>query len=103
MYEEKLNAFAALVQKEQLLQLLRSNYSYEGNERDCRVELKTGRQYAKIDVGSSGKYMVDKNGNIFGIKAYGVVHKEHKYGTLDTTGEYYWGKHKAEKKETNIN
>ena len=45
----------------------------------------------KVDVGNSGKYMVDAEGNIFGIKAYGVIHRGHSYGTLDTIEDYNWG------------
>jgi len=65
---------------------------------DCRVNIKPGRKYTKVDVGSSGKYMVDGEGNIFGIKGYGVVHTGHRYGTLDTIDEYFWGGYVGVKK-----
>ena len=57
--------------------------------------IKEGKKYTKVDVllpQQSGKYMIDnETGEIYGIKAYGVVHKGHKYGTLDTIDQYYWG------------
>ena len=58
-----------------------------------------GRKYIKVDVGSSGKYMVDTaTGEIFGIKGYGQVHKGHRYGTLDTIHEWNWGGYTAFRK-----
>jgi len=60
------------------------------------VSIKPGSKYIKIDVGTSGKYMVEKStGNIYGIKAYGVIHRGHQYGTLDTIDEWYWGEYVA--------
>ena len=55
------------------------------------VTIKPGKKYTKIDVGGSGKYMVvNATGEIFGIKAYGVIHRGHQYGTLDTATEWDW-------------
>ena len=62
-----------------------------------------GPKYTKIDVYSpqqSGRYMVvNATGEIFGIKAYGVIHKGHAYGTLETADQWYWGEYTAIKKE----
>ncbi len=55
------------------------------------VNVKLGNKYTKIDRGSSGFLMIDADGNIFGIKAYGVIHRGHYYGTLDTINDYNWG------------
>lgn len=56
-----------------------------------------GKKYTKIDVCTpqqSGRYMiVNETGEIFGIKAYGVIHRGHAYGTLDTANEWYWGEY----------
>lgn len=50
-------------------------------------------------MGGSGKLMVvNDTGEIFGIKAYGVIHRGKKYGTLDTINEYYWGEYHPVKK-----
>ena len=65
--------------------------------KDAIVNIKPGKLYTKIDVGTSGKYMVDADGNIFGIKAYGVIHRGHHYGTLETIDNYYWGDYVAVK------
>ena len=60
--------------------------------------MKPGTKFTKVDVGTSGKFMVENStGNIYGIKGYGVIHKGHFYGTLDTTAEYSWGKYYPEK------
>ena len=62
----------------------------------CRVTIKPGKKYTKIDVGRSGKYMVvNATGEIFGIKAYGVIHRGHQYGTLDTATEWDWSDYVA--------
>jgi hypothetical protein len=58
------------------------------------VKVTPGRVYTKVDVGGSGKYMVENaTGIIFGIKGYGQVHKGHRYGTLETVDEWFWGRH----------
>lgn len=64
------------------------------------VQVKPGKVYTKIDVGPphniSGKYMVENaTGIIYGIKGYGKVHKGHRYGTLDTIDQWYWGGYAA--------
>lgn len=43
------------------------------------------RKYVAIDVGSSGRFLVDRaTGDIWGIKAYGKRHDGYHYGTLET-------------------
>lgn len=65
----------------------------------AKVNIKPGKKYTKVDIGGSGKYMVDlSDGAIYGIKAYGVIHKGHQYGTLDTIDDWFWGDYKAVKK-----
>ena len=55
-----------------------------------------GKKYTKIDIGGSGRYMVvNGSGEIFGIKAYGVIHRGHQYGTLDTINDWNWSEYKA--------
>jgi hypothetical protein len=56
------------------------------------VRVIPGPKYTKVDVGTSGKVMIDNaTGVIYGIKGYGKVHKGHVYGTLDTVDKWYWG------------
>lgn len=74
------------------------DYPLSIHEPQMCVKVKIGRKYANVDVGSSGKYMVTLDtGEIYGIKAYGVIHRGHHYGTLDTTGEWDWGGFTARK------
>jgi hypothetical protein len=66
------------------------------NVTHLQVSVKPGPKYTKVDIGPagnmSGKYMVEnETGTIFGIKGYGQVHKGHRYGTLATVAEWYWG------------
>lgn len=105
----RIQELADRIQKETLESICRSNQRL-GYESDAEHVMRThgkasvitkivpGNKYTKIDVGSSGKYMVDADGNIFGIKAYGVIHRGQRYGTLDTIDNYYWGGYRAVKK-----
>lgn len=99
MKREKLESFAKLLEKEQKERLHRLNIACEPNLKERETSIKYGKKYTKIDIGTSGRYMVDMEGNIYGIKAYGVIHKGHHYGTLDTINEYYWGDYTAYKKK----
>lgn len=56
-----------------------------------KVKIVPGRKYTKVNIDDSGKYMIENDtGRIFGIKGYGVIHRGHYYGTLDTVGELDW-------------
>lgn len=94
----KIEEFANLLEKEQLERLHTQGINYAGHEQSVKVSIKEGNKYFKIDVGTSGKYMIDSEGNIFGIKAYGVIHRGHQYGTLETINDWYWGEYTATKK-----
>ena len=92
---EKIERFAKLLEQEQIEDLRKNGFTYQEHNNHCKVEIIEGRKYTKVNVGDSGKYMVDKQGNIYGIKAYGQVHKGHQYGTLDTIEDWYWGEYTA--------
>jgi hypothetical protein len=62
------------------------------------VVVKDGPKYIKIDRGTvgnmSGFLMIEREtGEIYGIKAYGKVHKGHHYGNLATADRYFWGEY----------
>jgi hypothetical protein len=104
--DEKLQRFKELIEKERLEYMTQFSKGYLTPEQIPEIHGKSsiyvniipGKKYTKVDIGSSGKYMVDENGNIFGIKAYGVVHRGHHYGTLDTIHDWYWGDYSPEKR-----
>jgi hypothetical protein len=89
---EKIEKLAKIIENQQI-QVLKERNSYcEANLSNKKVKIVSGRKYTKIDVGNSGFIMIENSsGNIFGIKAYGVVHKGHSYGNLDTINNYFWG------------
>ena len=92
--EQKLEAFRAMLEAAQRQALLDHNDTPDHHRHDCRVKI--GRKYANVDVGDSGKYMVDlATGEIFGIKGYGVIHRGHRFGTLDTTAAWDWRGYRA--------
>jgi len=91
MNTEKLEAFRATLEAGQLEALILNKVDCEANRANCKAVIRDGKKYTKVDVGGSGKYMVvNETGEIFGIKAYGVIHRGHKYGTLDTINEFDW-------------
>jgi len=60
------------------------------------VTIKTGKKYIKVDIDRSGAYMVESDtGDIYGIKAYGVIHRGHKYGNVATVDAWSWGDYRA--------
>lgn len=88
---DKLEAFRAKVEADTKQRYAEQGFTYEIHAPQMVVTVKPGKKYTKVDVGTSGKYMVDDTGTIYGIKAYGVIHRGHCYGTLDTINEYFWG------------
>jgi hypothetical protein len=87
---------AALIQ-EQRRKVIASKYSQSQADAEL-VRVVPGPKYTKIDRGPahnmSGFLMIENTtGEIFGIKGYGKVHKGHRYGTLATAGDWYWGEY----------
>jgi hypothetical protein len=62
------------------------------------AKVSIGKRWVRVDYGSSGKYVVDTDGTIYGIKGYGVPHLRHRYGTLATIDEWDWSGYKAVRK-----
>lgn len=79
--------FAKKVQDGEQESLRRANLACEANMNNALTTIKPGRKWTKVDVGSSGRYMVDPEGRIFGIKAYGVPHYGHYFGTLENPSQ----------------
>ena len=98
---EKLEAFRVMLHGASYQRLVNEGFSPQYDRYDCRVKL--GRKYANVDVGDSGKYMVVlETGDIFGIKGYGVIHRGHHYGTLDTINEWDWAHYTAVLKRSKV-
>jgi hypothetical protein len=91
----QIKALAALV-LEQTREVLRAK-GYDSQVDREQVEIKPGRKYTRIDRGphgGSGYLMIEHaTGYIYGIKGYGVPHRGHRYGTLDTADQWYWGEY----------
>jgi len=91
---ERLEHFRALLESEQVARLLGDGFYSQIDTVRCRVKM--GRKYANVDVGNSGKYMVElATSKIYGIKGYGVIHRGYGYGTLDTIGCLDWSGYTA--------
>jgi len=91
---ERLEQFRATLEAAQLEGLRHRGWNSPFHNVTCRVKM--GRKYCNVDVGTSGKYMVElATSKIYGIKGYGVIHRGHYYGTLDTIGELDWSGYTA--------
>jgi len=92
---EKIEALAGLLLEQTRERLARDYTQAQADAQVVRVT--PGRKYTRIDSGAGenglcGRLMVDhQTGEVFGILGYGKVDKRSRYGTLDTTGSYYWG------------
>jgi hypothetical protein len=92
--ENKIQKFVKLLENDQLDKLRKMELDCDYNILGCKVSVKTKKKYTCVDVGTSGKYMVDNiTGEIFAIKGYGKVDKFKKFGTLETIYQYYWGEY----------
>lgn len=100
----KVTLFGQLIELETAARMRADGHKNEDNiKNSSRITIKTGSKFIKVDVGSSGKYMVEvKTGNIFGIKSYGVVHRGHFYGTLDETAQWNWGDYYPTRKDNKL-
>lgn len=102
--DEKLKSFAALLGQQQL-ERFTADYPELAKQsahvdQHVTVKVRPGAKYTRVDVGTSGKYMVvNDTGEIFGIKAYGVIHRGHQYGTLDTISDWDWSGYTAIKRQ----
>jgi hypothetical protein len=96
--QTQLQRLADLVTTDQQSELRAQHLDCLSNLDNAVAAIKPGRKYTKIDVGSSGKYMVENStGRIYGIKSYGVINRHHSFGTLDTIDEWFWGRYTASK------
>lgn len=91
--EEKLEKFRAALEEATKEGFKSNGYSLDnpGHAASVLCRVVMGKKYAKVDTGSSGRYMVEiETGNIYGIKGYGVVHRGRAYGNLDTVTGFRW-------------
>ena len=79
--------FAKRVQEGEIASLRRVSMDCEANLANCVTEVKHGRKWTKVNVGHSGKFMIDPDGRIWGIKAYGVPNYRHYFGTLENPSQ----------------
>ena len=80
--QERIQLFAELVQEQEKQALIQLCGSTLGNETSYLTHIRPKRKYTYIDVGSSGRYIIEGE-NVFGCKAYGVIHRGHFFGTLN--------------------
>ena len=80
--QERIKLFAELVQEQEKQALIRLCGSTLGNETSYLTHIKPKRKYTYVDVGNSGRYIIEGE-NVYGCKAYGVIHRGHFFGTLD--------------------
>jgi hypothetical protein len=89
-----IDELAGLILQQRREQIARAYSQWQADAE--RVSVIEGPKYTKIDRGPehnmSGFLMIENaTGEIFGIKAYGRVHRGHWYGNLADAHEWYWG------------
>jgi hypothetical protein len=106
-FSAKLERFASLLESQQHAARKKSALDAGCTEADSQrmadldsaVRISPGQRYTKVDIGGSGRYMVvNATGEIFGIKGYGVIHRGHPYGTLDTVDQWDWSDYRGRRK-----
>jgi len=99
MDNNKILLLKELIEKHQIERLHARKLDCQCNIDNAKVSIKEKKKYTYMDIGNSGRYMIDNaTGEIFGIKAYGVIHRGHFYGNLETIYQYFWGDYRAFKK-----
>lgn len=81
METDKIKQFAAIVQEQERKAIITLCGSLNGNETAYLTHIKPKKKYTYVDVGYSGRYIVDGE-NVYGCKAYGVINRRHFFGTL---------------------
>jgi len=101
-FQEKITALCRRITEEQLAKLERENLGCEANRKNAISTYKINKKYTYVDIGTSGRYIVENaTEKIYGIKAYGVIHRRHYYGTLDEFNRLNWGGYTAFLKKEN--
>lgn len=96
---QDIQSLADLIQSETQARLVAEGFTLEIHRPNCTTHIHMGKKFARVDVGTSGKYMVElETGIIYGIKAYDVVHRGHVFGTLDTIADFDWSGYVAHRK-----
>ena len=97
-FSDKVANLAQKIQNQGQDRLRRENLGCDINLVNAMTKIKIGNKYTKIDSGNCGRYMIDNaTGDIFGIKAYGVIHKGRHYGNLDTIEDWDWSDYHAKR------
>lgn len=91
---EQLRCFCGMLQEAQTEGLRREGL--DPSAHDHHITLRIGQLYARVDVGSSDRYMVElSTGEIFGIRSDCAPNRRRTYGTLDTLHEWDWSGYRA--------
>ena len=93
---DKLENLVKKITEQQQKKLIKDDLDCQCNRDNAIASYKIKKKYTYVDIGGSGRYIVVNNtGEIFGIKAYGVIHRGHFFGTLDIVDNYFWGDYTA--------
>lgn len=98
-FNEKVEAFAEVLRNDITAHMNAQGFTGPVHDKAKEVFIRPGKKYIKVDVETSGRYMVEEATDIiYGVKGYGVINKAKTYGTLDTLQDYSWGDYTAVKK-----
>lgn len=91
----KVEALASRIEQDVTDRFVATGYTPSVHfESSIRVHIHEGQKYIRVDVGTSGKFMVEIDGErIYGIKGYGVINRKKCFGSLDTVDQWFWGEY----------
>ena len=78
-----LEDFAQKVQEGRIQSLIKGKVDCQCNRDNEKIHIHQGKKWTRIDTATSGLFMINPEGQIYGIKAYGVPHLGHYHGTLE--------------------
>jgi hypothetical protein len=94
----KINTLATMITIQGQQRLKLDGLGCQGNLDGAIANVKEGKKYTKIDVGHSGRYMIENStGIIYGVKGYGIINRVRNYGTVDTIQDWDWSGYYATK------
>ena len=94
--ENEIKKLCEKITKESQEYLIKRNLGCEVNLKNAISHYHIAKKYTRVDIGDNGRYMVEnETGNIYGIKAYGVIHRGHFFGNLNNIDNYFWGSYRA--------
>src|SRR6266850_1100256 len=92
----KINDFAGRLESDTVARMKLDGHVQSTIDHHAKTTVVPGSKYTKVNIGGSGRYMVENStGIIYWTKGYGVIHRGYSFGTVDTINDWDWSSYKA--------